>query len=249
MNRKQSAIVALLTLLTTACAPAVADESPASTTTLAPAINRSAPTTPTTLAPVTTTIDSAAAPPTTVPRSDLSYRIQPLDSALYDASEHRGGGPVPASVSIDGIDVFAAPIVPVGVEESGDMEIPDADGVGWYRFNPRPGQPGSAVLAAHISFNGKPGVFRNLAEVAVGDLVSVGYEDGSEAIFEIIERAQYDKQELPFDRVFAKEGRAILTLITCGGDFNRSLRSYEDNVVAYAVPVAASQPGTEAASA
>ena len=28
-----------------------------------------------------------------------------------------------------------------------------------------------------------------------------------------------------------------ITLITCGGDFNPSVGSYEDNVVAYAVPV------------
>jgi hypothetical protein len=39
------------------------------------------------------------------------------------------------------------------------------------------------------------------------------------------------------DRIFAKDGDPVLTLITCGGDFNRSLRSYEDNVVTYAVPI------------
>ena len=45
------------------------------------------------------------------------------------------------------------------------------------------------------------------------------------------------KDELPVDRVFSKDGDPVLTLITCGGDFNRSLRSYSDNVVAYAEPI------------
>ncbi len=53
----------------------------------------------------------------------------------------------------------------------------------------------------------------------------------------MVERAQYDKDELPADRVFAKEGSPSVVLITCGGEFNRSLSSYEDNVVAFAEPV------------
>ena len=241
MNRKQSILVVLLALLATACMPVAADELPTPTTTVAPA-------TTTTIPSTTTTTTSESAPTTTIPRSDLADRVKPLTSALYDPSEHSDEGPIPTSVSIESIGVAAAPVLGVGVEQNGDMEIPDADGVGWYRFNPAPGQPGSAVLAAHISFDGSPGVFRYLGEVAVGHLVLVSFDDGSEAEFEIIERTQYDKLELPFDRIFSKEGGPVLTLITCGGDFNRSLRSYEDNVVAYAVPVADSQPSTDAAS-
>jgi LPXTG-site transpeptidase (sortase) family protein len=144
---------------------------------------------------------------------------------------------VPTSVSIQGIGVAEAPVIDVGVEENGDMEIPGADSVGWYRFNATPGEAGSAVLAAHISFDGQPGVFRYLDEASVGDRVVVEFDDGTRSEFEIVELAQYDKQELPDERVFAKTGDPVLTLITCGGDFNRSLRSYEDNIVAYAIPI------------
>lgn len=147
--------------------------------------------------------------------------------------------PVPTSITIDGIGVAEAPVRDVGVRPDGEMEIPGASDVGWYRFNPTPGEVGSAVLAAHIQYNGKPGVFRYLGDVEVGDEVVVHFDDGSQTGFQVVELAQYDKEELPTDRVFAKDGEPILTLITCGGDFNRSLNSYEDNIVVYAVPISA----------
>ncbi len=56
-------------------------------------------------------------------------------------------------------------------------------------------------------------------------------------VFEVTDLRQYDKDELPFDEIFARDGDPRLTLITCGGAFNPSLLSYEDNVVVRAVPV------------
>ena len=191
-------------------------------------------------APVTTTtVPPAEEQPATSTRSTstLADVVVPLESARYDPADHGDDRAVPTSISIEGIGVTGAPVNDVGVEENGDMEIPGADNVGWYRFNPTPGEPGSSVLAAHISYNGEPGVFRYLDDVEIGERVVVTFDDGTSTEFEIIELAQYDKQELPDDRVFAKDGDPVLTLITCGGDFNRSLRSYEDNVVAYAIPV------------
>lgn len=198
------------------------------------------PTTTTVAATVTTTTTVPVEEPTTTtqPRSPLADSVVPLGSAQYDVEDHVDDRAVPRSISIEGIGVAEAPVIDVGVEENGDMEIPGADSVGWYRFNATPGEAGSAVLAAHIAYNGDPGVFRYLVDVEIGERVVVAFDDGTTSEFEIIELAQYDKQELPDDRVFAKDGEPILTLITCGGDFNRSLRSYEDNIVAYAIPIA-----------
>ena len=222
-------VLLLIALIGAACSSAPADpvdEVPATTTTVAPPVTTS----------TTAAIDDVTA--TTPPRSPLADSVVPLGSARYDVEDHVDDRAVPTSISIEGIGVAEAPVIDVGVEENGDMEIPGADSVGWYRFNPSPGEPGSSVLAAHIAYNGNPGVFRYLADVQVGQRVVVAFDDGTESEFEIVELAQYDKQELPDERVFAKDGDPVLTLITCGGDFNRSLRSYEDNVVAYAVPVA-----------
>lgn len=187
---------------------------------------------------IATTTTSIVPTETTVPRSPYADLVQPVGSAIFDPTEQQDSGPVPVGVSIDGAQVVDAPVVPVGVLENGEMEIPGRTEVGWYRYGSTPGEEGSSVLAGHIAFDNRPGVFRRLADIELGDIVTVEYEDGTARDFEVIELAQYDKQELPFDRVFAKTGDPLLTLITCGGEFNRSISSYEDNIVAYAIPMA-----------
>ena len=144
---------------------------------------------------------------------------------------------LPVGVRYPSIGIDLAPIEAVGVEPNGEMEIPGADAVGWYEFGPSPGETGSAVLAAHIAYNGADGVFRNLVESEVDDVFTIVFDDGSQSDYLVVERAQYAKTALPFDRVFARSGAPVVTLISCSGDFQRSISSYEDNIVAYAVPV------------
>lgn len=50
-------------------------------------------------------------------------------------------------------------------------------------------------------------------------MLTVHFDDGSERSFEITETTQYGKKDLPFDRVFSKDGDPTVVLITCGGDF------------------------------
>lgn len=118
------------------------------------------------------------------------------------------------------------------------MAVPDnVTDVGWYKFGPSPGEPGSAVLAAHVDLaSSGPGVFFDLRTLEEGDSVVVSYEDGSESSFRVVARVNYEKDELPLDVIFSREGPPVLTLITCGGGFNRNIARYDSNVVVYAVP-------------
>ncbi len=157
---------------------------------------------------------------------------QKLESAIYQGATQNAANP--KSLTIGSLSINQAPVIPVGIEANGDMEVPDALSVGWYSFGSAPGDAGSTVLAAHIAESGVDGVFRYLDTVNVGSVVSVELEDGSVKQYEITERQQYNKTQLPFDDIFRRSGEEQLVLITCGGDFNPSVRSYEDNVVAYA---------------
>ncbi len=186
------------------------------------------------LAPTSSVL--AAAPATALmPISPLRDRIRSLDTAL-DVPQAQAD-PAPVSITIDRLGVDSAPVTQVGVVANGDMEIPGANEVGWYRHGPSPGAAGSSVLAAHVAFNGEDGVFRYLTDLAPQDRFTVAYDDGTETDFLVASRRQYDKDELPFDALFAKEGIPSLALITCGGSFNRSLSSYEANIVVYAIPM------------
>jgi sortase (surface protein transpeptidase) len=143
----------------------------------------------------------------------------------------------PDRIRIPAIGLDAV-VVPVGVAPNGEMEVPPSiSQVAWYRHGPRPGEAGSAVLAAHVDFDGRPGAFRRLDELALGDLVLVA-RGGSWDAFRVVGRTTYRKSELPAAELFRRTGDPILTLVTCGGGFNPSLRSYDSNVVVVATPVA-----------
>jgi LPXTG-site transpeptidase (sortase) family protein len=144
----------------------------------------------------------------------------------------------PSELTIPVLGVFAAPVVAVGLLGTGELEVPPVTEVGWYRFGAHPGEPGSAVLAAHIAYGGVEGVFGRLGELAPGDEVALTHVDGGMSRWQVSSVEQFDKDGLPLDRVFATGGDAQLTLITCGGAFNPTLHSYEDNVVVFARRVA-----------
>lgn len=147
-----------------------------------------------------------------------------------------GQSPQPRSVTIAGLDITAL-VQPSGIDGRGEFDLPPGEEAGWYRFGPSPGEEGSAVIAAHVDWNGVPGAFFELREAKPGQHVVIDFDDDSTAKFRIVEVRQYDKTSLPLDELFVRSGDPQLTLITCGGDFDAASRSYEDNVVVIAEPV------------
>lgn len=151
--------------------------------------------------------------------------------------------PRPVLVRIPAIGVDAA-IVDVGTGDDGGMEIPaDVTTAGWYRWGPRPGEPGSAVIAGHVDSRTQGrGAFFDLRRLGPGDRVEVVYDDGSSAAFEVTGRDVVAKAVIPVAELFTRDGPSRLTLVTCGGDFDRASGHYRDNVVVVAVPVATDGP-------
>lgn len=130
-----------------------------------------------------------------------------------------------------------APVVPVGLEPDGSMEIPGVSETGWFEPGPRPGAPfGSVVIAAHVDYGGAPGVFFDLRTLEVGSEVTVTDEAGEPLTYVVTERFQVDKSDLPIDELFRTSGAPTLTLITCGGAFDRGEGHYQDNIVVRATP-------------
>jgi len=170
-------------------------------------------------APTTTT---TAPPATTAPTTTTTTALGPLQ-------------PGRLRIAAIGVD---APIVGVGLNPDGSMEVPPATDVGWYELGVAPGTPqGSAVLAAHVDYGGQRGAFFDLRSLPEGAEVEVSDPDGRVLRYVVDERLQVDKDELPVDELFRQTGDPTLTLITCGGSFDRSVRSYQDNIVLRARPI------------
>jgi hypothetical protein len=200
---------------------------------------------PVTIAPLATTAPSSAAPSTTVATaitttvtesSPLAKELGPQFSVTVEAPK---ANIEPVGLSIAKIGLNAKEIRSVGLEPDGQLEIPSEKEIGWYRYGQAPGEIGSTVLAAHVSWNGSVGPFADLATVEPGDRINVQLSDGGTRTYEAVERNQYNKGELPAERIWTRTGNETLVLITCGGEFNPTIKRYYDNIVIYAVPVAA----------
>ena len=139
----------------------------------------------------------------------------------------------PVRVVVPAIDVDAD-LVAVGLNPDQSMEVPDFGEAGWYEPGPRPGEPGPAVIAAHVDSVAGPDVFYRLRELGPGDEITVEHADGGRSTFAVHDTEQQDKDDLPVERIWNDTDDAVLRLITCGGAFNQERRSYESNVIVYA---------------
>jgi hypothetical protein len=143
----------------------------------------------------------------------------------------------PARLEIPAIGV-STPLVRLGLLADGTMEIPRDYGVaGWFTGGPMPGQLGPAVIAGHVDSRTGPAVFHRLRDLRPGDQIRVVRTDGRVVRFEVESLARYPKREFPDDDVFGATTAPALRLITCAGDFDRSQRSYRDNLAVSAIRV------------
>jgi hypothetical protein len=138
-----------------------------------------------------------------------------------------------------------APIVPVGLEDDGVVEIPERVAeIGWYDpdgLGVKPGQVGTAVLAGHVDSRSQGrGALYDLRDLRDGETIELDLADGTTQRWLITEVIQYPKDVIPLEEIFTWSGESRLVIITCGGEFDRTARSYTDNIVVYAEPLPAS---------
>lgn len=123
----------------------------------------------------------------------------------------------------------------LGLQPDGSMEVPPGGfPAGWYTGSPTPGQLGPSIVAGHVDWDGSPGVFYRLRELEQGDDVTVVSQDGNTVRFVVSAVEQYPKDAFPTDKVYGDIDHPGLRLITCGGQFDSDISSYDDNIVVYA---------------
>ena len=130
-----------------------------------------------------------------------------------------------------------APVEPVGIGSAGALIVPASPmDVGWYQGGAVPGEPGVALLTSHLDTRREGrGVFAGLTRLDVGDEVLLADREGREQRWRVTARTQHRKDALP-DGLFARSGDPVLALVTCGGPFDATARSYRDNVIVWAEP-------------
>lgn len=186
--------------------------------------------------------DPAATTQALTPASPPVDRRDPRPPAVVPSPETRPASPAtpadaapePTRVTVPALDA-SLPVRPVGVDDQQAMQIPeDPDVAGWYRYGPGPtAQSGAMVIAAHVDTAGEIGPLSRLPDLEPGDHIRV--DVGDELLVYAVTRVDHHaKKALDLDALFDRTGPPRLHLVSCGGEWDPSTRSYEDNVIAVA---------------
>ena len=96
------------------------------------------------------------------------------------------------------------------------MQVPPTEfPAGWYTGAPTPGELGPAILAGHVDWAGKPGVFLRLHDLKTDDEVTVARQDGSAAVFRVTQVKEYPKNDFPTDVVYGAPRRPAADHLRC----------------------------------
>ncbi|AKU18380.1 hypothetical protein VV02_25255 [Luteipulveratus mongoliensis] len=140
----------------------------------------------------------------------------------------------PTRVRIPSLGV-SSDMIKLGLQPNKRMAVPqNGSQSGWFDQSRTPGELGPAIVAAHVTWHGKRGVFFNLGAMKEGQKVEVDRADGSTAIFQVEDIGQYPKAKFPTDKVYGSVDHAALRLITCGGVYDGDAGHHLDNVVVFA---------------
>lgn len=143
-------------------------------------------------------------------------------------------GEKPSSVSIPSMGVQAS-VIPVGLDDGGGVFVPDdVRTLGWYTASvPVAADQGSAVIVGHRdSAVQGAGAFSGIENLAEGEVIEVVTASGDVETYIVEEVKVVAKSNFASvaEETFTLKGEHRLTLITCGGAFDSSARSYVSNV-------------------
>ena len=190
-----------------------------------------APATPPGTAPGTPSGTGPGTPPGSVP---VAPGAAPTGPTGVPAALSRSA---PTTVVIPRIGVRAE-VMTLGTNPDGTVQVPPLDQAmkaGWYSPGASPGEVGNAVIVGHVdSAKLGPAVFFNLGALVPGDTIAVSRQDGSTVTFTVEEVRSYPKTAFPAEQVYGPSTVPGLRVVTCGGVFDRTARSYLNNIVVYA---------------
>lgn len=96
----------------------------------------------------------------------------------------------------------------------------------------RPGDKGLSIIDGHLNGPKQDGVFIHLDRLKVGSEYTVEFGDGSRRTFRVV-----SVESVPLDKavsaLFSQNPKITnqLTLITCGGEYDKNRRLYDERVI------------------
>ena len=137
----------------------------------------------------------------------------------------------PRYLTVEKLGVKNARILPMRVNTSGELDTPrNIFDVGWYEASGKPGQGGTLMIDGH---NGGPhvhGVFKNLPDLATGDIIKIERGDGAVFNYKVVENKTVPLEDSDAYMSAAarspEPGTESVTLITCTGEWSSKQQTY-----------------------
>jgi len=154
---------------------------------------------------------------------DRGPRAAPRPTDTTPASDDGTTAPAPlprsqpAALTIPsmGLDTRLAAL---DAAQDGLMELPPVKRAGWYTGSVTPGEVGVTIVAGYIRRSAdRPGIFKDLRRLHVGDRIAVARADGSAANYLVTRIESYDKGAFPAQKVYAGGTDPELRIVTVGG--------------------------------
>lgn len=158
---------------------------------------------------------------------------QPPDSVVSTA--------IPMSIMVEAAAIDAE----VEALDIVDGKMADPTGpwvVSWYRQSAALGEIGNVLLAGHVDYWGVgPSVFYNVGDLAEGDRIDLTGVDGAVFSYDVVWNETFTLDELvsgTMAEIVASSGDQIVTLFTCGGEFDYVNGEYLSRTVVRGLRVA-----------
>jgi len=164
-----------------------------------------------------------------VPESSTATTAVAAPVAQTPAVETPPARPVLLSIPSIGVRTH---LTRLGLQKDGTVEVPsDPALAGWFQRGPPPGAAGSSVILGHVDSTSGPAVFYRLRELQPGERIAVRLDDASTVYFRVHSVTTYANEDFPAQKVYGRQGRSVLNLVTCGGSYDAANGGYQSNVV------------------
>lgn len=170
---------------------------------------------------------SKVKPTATISHSASKPDETPVDASTYAVPADQPRRIIIASAGIDGL------IQKVAVDQHNAIAVPsNVHLAGWYTAGAKPGDQGLSIIDGHVQGYYTAGIFKTLDKVKAGDTVKVEYGNHSQRQFQVVDSKTVSNQQADtalYERL--PDVQSQLTLITCGGMYDKSAGEYSSRII------------------
>lgn len=121
----------------------------------------------------------------------------------------------------------------VGVDQEDKIAVPTSIHVaGWFVDSPLPGEKGVSIIDGHVQGRYEDGIFKNINSLKQGETIKIEYGNGSVREFKVVDTDDYSVEQASQEQFKQLDNITNqLTLLTCGGNFDRASESYDQRTI------------------